>query len=140
MLTIRRSLVPFALVALPLVMLVTSHAVAADSEKPVMRSTVPPHVDASKDHQDKDHPVRVRPAPPSHASDKSHADAHDKVNINKADVKELMTLTGVGRKVAEKIVEYRDNHGPFKKADELRKVDGVGNGVWEKNRERVVTK
>jgi competence protein ComEA len=55
-------------------------------------------------------------------------------------VKELMTLTGVGRKVAEKIVEYRDNHGPFKKADELRKVEGVGNGVWEKNRDRVVTK
>ena len=51
-----------------------------------------------------------------------------------------MTLTGVGRKVAEKIVEYRDTHGPFKKADELKKVDGVGNGVWEKNRERVVTR
>ena len=62
------------------------------------------------------------------------------MNINTADVKELMTLTGVGRKVAEKIVEYRDNHGPFKKADELKKVDGVGSGVWEKNRERVVTR
>jgi competence protein ComEA len=68
------------------------------------------------------------------------APAADKVNINTADVKTLMTLTGVGRKVAEKIVEYRDNHGPFKKADELRKVEGVGSGVWEKNRDRVVTK
>jgi competence protein ComEA len=73
-------------------------------------------------------------------AEKSQRDARDKVNINTADVKTLMTLTGVGRKVAEKIVEYRDNHGPFKKADELRKVDGVGNGVWEKNRERVVIK
>jgi competence protein ComEA len=51
-----------------------------------------------------------------------------------------MTLTGVGRKVAEKIVEYRDSHGPFKKADEIRKVEGVGTGVWERNRDRIVVK
>ena len=133
MLTIRRSFVPFALVAFLLAMLVGPRALAADqAEKPAVRST-PAHIDAPKDHRDKDHPARVRSASSPH-------DAHDKVNINTADVKELMTLTGVGRKVAEKIVEYRDTHGPFKKADELKKVDGVGNGVWEKNRERVVTR
>jgi competence protein ComEA len=64
-------------------------------------------------------------------------DAKTKVNINTADVKGLMTLTGVSRKVAERIVAYRDDRGPFKKADEIRKVEGVGNGVWEKNRERI---
>ena len=62
------------------------------------------------------------------------------VNINTADVKELMKLDGVGRRVAEKIVEYRDSHGPFKKPDELRKVEGVGTGLWEKNRTRIVVK
>ena len=62
------------------------------------------------------------------------------VNINTADVKELMTLDGIGHKVAEKIVQYRDAHGEFKKADEIRKVDGVGHGLWEKNRERIVVK
>jgi competence ComEA-like helix-hairpin-helix protein len=135
MLTIRRSFIPFALVAFSLAVLVGPRALGADqSEKPAVRST-PTHVDAPKDQHDKDHPARVRPAPPRHASS-----PHDTVNINTADVKELMTLTGVGRKVAEKIVEYRDTHGPFKKADELKKVDGVGNGVWEKNRERVVTR
>src|SRR5437660_12628388 len=51
-------------------------------------------------------------------------DAH--VNINTADVKELMTLDGIGHKVAEKIVQYRDAHGDFKKPEEIRKVDGVG--------------
>ena len=85
----------------------------------------------------KDQPVRVRQTP--HAADGGRHDT-DKVNINTADVKALMTLTGVGRKVAERIVEYRDNHGPFKKADELRKVEGVGTGLWEKNRDRIVTK
>ena len=63
-----------------------------------------------------------------------------KVNINTADVKELMKLSGVGRSLAEKIVQYRDAHGPFKKATDLRKVEGVGDGLWEKNRERIVVK
>lgn len=63
-----------------------------------------------------------------------------KININTADVKELMKLQGVGRNLAEKIVQYRDAHGPFKKATDLRKVEGVGDGLWEKNRERIVVK
>ena len=80
-------------------------------------------------------------APPSHtgATTTSAPDAAP-VNINTADVKELMKLEGVGRRVAEKIVEYRDTHGPFKKPDELRKVEGVGNGLWERNRTRIVIK
>jgi competence protein ComEA len=64
----------------------------------------------------------------------------EKININSADVKELMGLDGVGRKLAEKIVEYRKAHGPFGKPEELRKVEGVGAGLWERNRERVVVK
>ena len=69
------------------------------------------------------------------------ATTHDgQVNINTADVKALMTLDGIGHKVAEKIVEYRDAHGDFKKADDIRKVDGVGHGLWERNRTRIVVK
>jgi competence protein ComEA len=68
------------------------------------------------------------------------ADVGAKININTADAKELMKLQGVSRSLAEKIVQYRDAHGPFKKAPDLRKVDGVGDGVWEKNRQRIVVK
>ena len=64
----------------------------------------------------------------------------EKVNINTADVKSLMTLTGVGRSLAEKIVKYRDEHGQFRKPNDLRKVEGVGEALWEKNRERIVVK
>src|ERR671937_808788 len=53
------------------------------------------------------------------------------VNINTASVKELMTLDGVGRKVAEKIVQYREAHGPFKRPEDVRKVEGFGPGLWE---------
>ena len=63
-----------------------------------------------------------------------------KVNINTAGVKELATLDGIRPKVAERIVAYREAHGPFKKPEDLRKVDGVGKAVFERNRERVVTK
>ena len=64
----------------------------------------------------------------------------EKVNINTASVKDLMTLDGVGRRVAEKIVQYREAHGPFKKPEEIRKVEGIGGGLWEKNRERILVK
>jgi competence protein ComEA len=66
------------------------------------------------------------------------APAGDKVNINTADVEALMTLGGIGRKVAERIVEYRQAHGAFQKPEDLRRVEGVGRGLWERNRERIV--
>jgi len=63
-----------------------------------------------------------------------------KVNINTASVKDLMTLAGVGKKVAEKIVEYRGAHGAFKRAEEVRKVEGLGDALWERNKDRIVVK
>jgi competence protein ComEA len=63
-----------------------------------------------------------------------------KVNINEASKAELMKLEGVGPGGAQKIIDYRDAHGPFKKAQDLEKVDGVGKGVIEKNAGRIVVK
>lgn len=68
------------------------------------------------------------------------AKAGEAVNVNTADVKELMTLDGIGRRVAERIVEYRKVHGPFKKAEEVRKVEGIGAGLFERNRDRIVVR
>jgi competence protein ComEA len=51
-----------------------------------------------------------------------------------------MTLSGVTRKVAEKIVAYRAARGPFASAAEIRKVEGVGQAVWERNRARITVK
>jgi competence protein ComEA len=66
------------------------------------------------------------------------AEQGGKININTADVKELMKLAGVHKKTAEKIVEYRQAHGLFKKPEEVVKVDGIGHGLYEKNRARIV--
>lgn len=68
------------------------------------------------------------------------ARAEGKVNINEASKAELMKLAGVGPGGAQKIIEYRHAHGPFKKAQDLEKVDGVGKGVIEKNAGRIVVK
>ena len=66
--------------------------------------------------------------------------ADGRVNINEATKAELMKLAGVGPSGAQKIIDYRDAHGPFKKAQDLEKVDGVGKGVIEKNAGRIVVK
>jgi competence protein ComEA len=68
------------------------------------------------------------------------AAADVKVNINEASKTELMKLAGVGAGGAQKIIEYREAHGPFKKAQDLEKVDGIGKGVIEKNAGRIVVK
>jgi competence protein ComEA len=48
------------------------------------------------------------------------------VNINTATVAELSELPGVGAKTAERIVEYRQKNGQFKKAEDLMNVRGIG--------------
>lgn len=64
--------------------------------------------------------------------------AADKVDINRADAAALAaTLNGVGQSKAEAIVAYRNQHGPFKSADQLAQVKGIGLKLVEKNRDRI---
>jgi len=54
-----------------------------------------------------------------------------KVNINKATIKELDSLNGIGYKKAEAIIEFRKTH-PFKKIEDIMKVRGIGKKTFEK--------
>ena len=57
------------------------------------------------------------------------------VNINSADAATLSReLKGIGMKRAQAIVDYRKAHGPFRSADELALVKGIGPSAIEKNR------
>ncbi len=56
------------------------------------------------------------------------------INLNTATAEELMKIKGIGPKLAEKIVEYRKANGPFKKADDIVKVPGIGKKFWEANK------
>ena len=57
-----------------------------------------------------------------------------KININKATVEELTQLKRIGPKYAEKIVAFREANGPFKSADELVNVPGIGSKTVEVNK------
>ena len=84
--------------------------------------------------------LAAAPALMAVSADTVLAAAVEKININTASVKELQKLEGVGPGVAQRIVEYREAHGPFKRGEDLRKVGGVGASMFERNRERIVVK
>ena len=48
------------------------------------------------------------------------------LNLNSASVAQLEALPGIGRATAERIVEYRQKNGGFKKPEDLMNVRGVG--------------
>lgn len=54
------------------------------------------------------------------------------VNINEATAAELSGLPGVGEKIAERIVEYRNKKGNFHHVDDLQNVKGIGKKMFAK--------
>ena len=52
------------------------------------------------------------------------------VNINTADAKLLTELPGIGPALAARIVEYREQNGPFPTTAHLMKVEGIGPGTY----------
>ena len=52
------------------------------------------------------------------------------LNLNTATKDELVGLPGVGPAKAQAIVDYRNQHGPFRSLDELRKVKGIGEKLF----------
>ena len=59
------------------------------------------------------------------------------VNINTAGREALATLPGIGEKLAERIVAYREEHGRFETVEELVNVSGIGEGKLSALREYV---
>jgi competence protein ComEA len=52
------------------------------------------------------------------------------VDLNNASSAELERLPGVGPRMAERIIEYRDRTGGFKKIEELMNVQGIGEKIF----------
>ena len=56
------------------------------------------------------------------------AEAHqaETVELNTATAAELRTLPGVGERTAQRIIEYREEHGGFEKIEDLMNIRGIG--------------
>jgi competence protein ComEA len=61
----------------------------------------------------------------------------EKVDLNAATVAQLDALPGVGPVTAQRIVEWRTRHGRFARVDQLREVDGIGGGRFDRLKELV---
>lgn len=61
----------------------------------------------------------------------------NRVELNSADRAALETLPGVGPRTAELIIEYREQHGPFEKVEDLMNVRGIGERTFLRLRELV---
>jgi len=61
-----------------------------------------------------------------------------KININEASVVELTQLKRIGPKIAKRIVEYRENYGPFVLPEDIMKVKGIGPKTFKLNKDRII--
>jgi len=60
-----------------------------------------------------------------------------KINLNTATLSDLDTLPGVGKAIAQRIIDYREANGGFKDINELKLVSGIGDKMWEKLKEMI---
>lgn len=63
-----------------------------------------------------------------------------KLNLNTADVTQLMTLPGIGETKAKSIIAYREAKGGFTSVEEIMKVDGIKEGVYNRLKDSVTVR
>ena len=63
-----------------------------------------------------------------------------KVNINTASLEKLQTLPGVGLSTAQKILDYKKEHGNFKNIEEIKNVSGIGETKFNSLKDYIIVK
>ncbi len=77
----------------------------------------------------RDKPAGMKPAAEAVAAGSAEADRasrKSRLDINRASVQELQALPGIGEVLAQRVVEYRRAHGPFRTVEGLQNVKGIG--------------
>jgi len=75
--------------------------------------------------------ARTAAAPPAEAKAAPKPAA---IDVNRASAADLQSVPGIGKSLAERIVDFREKNGPFAKIDDLLKVQGIGEKSLEKLR------
>ncbi|ANB61945.1 helix-hairpin-helix domain-containing protein [Anoxybacteroides amylolyticum] len=79
-------------------------------------------------------PVKGENAPTS----ASTSDGKEQIDINRATVEEIQKIQGIGPTKAAAIIAYRQEHGPFRKVEDLLNVSGIGEKSLEKMKEQIL--
>jgi len=75
---------------------------------------------------------------PKQISDSGSSSSNtDVININTANLEQLMKISGVGKTKAEAIISYREKNGDFKKKEDITKVRGIGKATFEKIKDKI---
>ena len=61
------------------------------------------------------------------------------VNINTCTLEELLSINGIGESKAKSIIEYRENVGLFTSKEDIMKVSGIGNSLYDKIKDYITT-
>lgn len=69
--------------------------------------------------------------------DNTNKENTGKININKASQSELKQINGIGDSTANKIIDYRENVGKFKKIEDIKEVKGIGDEKFEAIKNRI---
>ena len=64
-------------------------------------------------------------------TDAPDAAADFPLDLNTASAEQLQTLPGIGEVLAQRIVDFREENGPFRLADEIRDVRGIGEAIFD---------
>lgn len=96
-------------------------------------------LDASKYSDKYTVSVEKTPGPEELAELEAALSAEDKlmVNINTATAEELDKLNGIGPALAERVIQYREEHGAFENKYDIMDVSGIGSGIYEKIKENI---
>ena len=76
-------------------------------------------------------------AMPRMTADSQNTQTTGLVNINTATIAELTTVSGIGESRAQAIIAYRETNGSFRCIEDIKKVDGIKDGLFSKIKNQI---